>query len=847
MSLIVEALRVYDYFSGISDPTDFLAEEQSQEFTVEIDVRFELYRLAQDTGFPVDDPNGQPNIILAPISAVTGRLQDFKTIWISDLALGWQDYKVGDEITVVDATTGANDGTATITEILDQQTLKTDKTFTSEELPVDAYVAVTTKQTAMEFRHGLLENQEQDNYTSKVDGSEQIAKISDLDNTVTTYGTADLFGANSWQFGSIQVKGNNQGLGINSTVSQGFTIKHESIINPVMLFDQWDDIVGNIAPSYLLNGASLRYAFKVESSPEVNNPNDNTRVVSGNLLGNVGWFNENLSGGSTNYSITDLKYQRLDNTLNDALELTTNETKVKFCILNTTDTPFSDGNTKITLGFNFAPSTEDEYRGVFAARKETLDYNFVIDNVEEVLGSGGTAIPKQIGTDKQVIKSLSTTFVSGGQINCEARVEMDSELVARLTAKTTKRYMLYVQVANHTLSRASTDKVQLKLDADDFYVDTSDDTLVSISNKFIEHPDSDIDTESKTVIEARIEDDVLAISDITLDKNTRETDEIIFTKATMQIIAKKSDTQSFILDGFNTDLTILDVIDDATYGDVPFVDFTQQRGFATPADNNRGRIKLLRRADLDAAGVFAYQFQFPFILRWEDWQKNRRADDEFFDVNEGEDGKNEEWTRYDSFTGWDIFYRVELKLTKNGNEIIFEKETQILTADHLAGVEWDTEELFGFDSNGDEITVSGTSGLNLFENSTIQANKTFIGAVTPTLPDLVAVMKINVFGKGGGFKEQHTLSSAYGPRPRTWWKGISPATGVTITNPGGGNIFRAEALLQGLKLPDQDTFRISCRFYDLRAEVPFGDSKIQSGGGGDFKKTSNSIEFKLLS
>lgn len=630
MSVIIEDIRTTSPLTGASE-TSFLVDNQSDVITVEIDFRVENYLMAITA-------SGDGIIQSKPFESNTGMIDDDNTIFCS-FANGFEDFKVGDTIQVVGSV--SNDKTAIITEIFTAATnssrvnniIKTDQTFTAETFPVGAYVAVTTPITAVTFKHGIIENTEEVNYLSKVDGSEQIAQIGGLLSSNTSYQTAELLGNKSWQFGSVEVKGNNQGLGVNAIVSQGFTLKHETIINPLSLFDQFDDIQNDIKPDWLLDGNSLRYVFAVDASPVVNNPNDTQSGTFAEFEGNVGWYGETFNGGATNYSFSNLVYERLDTTVNPSVELGTTETKITFTVTNTTDTPFSDTNTKSIFAIHFAPSVESQYRTVTSATTQLMEHNYIYDDVISTLGAA-SGTPKQDGTDLQVIKSLTTTFVSSSVITVDVRIEMATAVANRIAGFGTQNYVIKFSVADHTLTRANSDKVALKLDATNYFIDTTDATMINIAATFMEHPFSVIGTDDKTIITARTEDDIVGISSFTLDKNTRETDTIILTSATAQVIARKDANTFDVLDQYTTSLNNLELINNDTYGPIPFVDITQDRGFKTPSDSLRQNVRLKRRTDLDSGGVFSYELRLPFILRWEAWQKRANANSDFFNVSE---------------------------------------------------------------------------------------------------------------------------------------------------------------------------------------------------------------------
>jgi len=853
--IIIEAKRVVsrltgtDLTPGSTDNTRFLVDNSNDVITLEIDVRFETVMAASSLS-----STALPAFFIQTNARnqFTGKEKDARSIFTNNPD-GWntEEYHVGDFFVLqgMQDAGGTNNKTGQIIEISeDRTTLITDQTFTTETFPITdgnpAYIAITTGITAITHKHGLIENEEDINYESKVDGSEQIAQIGGLSFTNTSFQTAELLGNKSWQFGSVQVKGNNQGIGNPAYpvgVLQAFTIRHELIINPFILFDEFDDAQNGLKPDRLKDQNSLRYVFSVQTSAILNDPNDNTLIVSDELdQGNVGYKGENFNGGATNYSFSNLQYKDLFDVVRTGLELTTNVTKITYSVFNTEDSPFSLNNTKMVFAFNFAPSAESQYRDDVAAITKLMEDNFIYDDNFTTLTNSISGSPRQTGTDLQVIKSVVATFISSSQIDIEVRIEMATDVVTRISLLTTKQFQIYMSIADHTLLRKDSDKMTLDLDNDVFFIETTDPTMISLGNTFMPHTGSVIGTDNFNTISARAEDDIVCITNFDLDKNGRETDDIQLTGVTGQIIARLDANTFFEMDEVTIPLTDSEIITDPTFGGIPFVDFTQDRGFRTPADALRQNTRLKRRTDLDGGGKFSYEFRMPVGLRWEDWEPNPDANDAFFDITKLNNGKNHDWIRIAALAGWDVKYKVTITALKNGDPQTYTGESIISMEDYKAGTEWNAENQKSFvQSSGDEIGSGSDRGISGYENTRIESNMTYIGPGSFVPADLVAVMKINVFQKGN-FKEQFTLSSLYPPHPDTIWLGLSPATKVVITNPSG-SIFRSAALLQFDKLDPETTFKITHRLY----APPFSNVKLLSQGGDKLLSQGGGV--KLLS
>ena len=846
MAFIFEGRRITSPLTGTdaANTTDFLVDNIGDVINIEIDVRSERYRVAVSSDED-SDPNEEPFIKLAPILDA-GTFPDARAVWISDTLVSWSDFNVGDKIAIIGATIPSNNKVAFITEKVvgtnGTTSLITDTLFLNEVMPINSLVANITDITAITYSHGIIGNSEVVNYISKVDGSEQIAQLGGLDNNDLVYRDATLLGNKSWQSGSIQIKGNGSGNAnpLLSSIVQAFTIKHELIVNPLMLADEWQDILDGIKPDILLNEASLRYVFRADAAPVLKNPNQTAEVLFSEFTGNVGGDNENFNGGPTNYSISDVVYSRVPSgEVTSSLELTPNESKVTFTVTNTEDEPFSDsvlvGNTKGILKFNYAPSNENEYRDDVSATSENMEHNFMFDDVLSTLG-GTSGLPRQSGTDGQIIKRMTFTYVSDSVIEVDARIQLSSSNLSRLSAQVDRRFQIKFSVADHTLLRQDSDKVSLTVDNGEFFNDLTDPTLIQSSNSFMEHTGSIIGTDNIGSLTARAEDDICCITSFAIDKNGRETDDITMSGVRMQIVARKDADTFDVLDEYATNLNLTSI------DGVPFVDVTEDRGFATPADSLRKNVRIKRREDLDAPNIFSYEARFPIVMRWEYWEPRANANDDFFDPTQPNNGLNHDWVRINNTSGWGIYYRTTISIIKNGNPLTFVVETQIGLDDYLVGTEWNAENIKTFiNSTGDPIFDSPNYGISLKEDTLVRAEMTYLGIDSYIPSDLVSVLKINAFERGN-FKEQYTLSSLYPPHENTKWIGVSPETMALITNPSG-DIWRTAGILVADLLDDDISWRISQRIYN----PPFTNIKLRSGGGTDKKLRSGLTDRKLRS
>lgn len=841
MEIIIEDVQFLNLSLGETVPTTYLRANIGDVIQSTIPFRFESYLIASG----IVENEGDTVIYARPPVGVTQVLFDSRILW-TDTVNGFELIEEGDEVTLT-GSGASNNGAKTVLEKIDNQTLMMSTSYSNPELlPIGSVAYVSTNIESIEYFHNLLENQESISFISKTDGSTQKAVVSGISNLdLATEHPLTQIGYKSYQYGSLTIVGNGLGDGNAGTqVSQAFILTHTFVVSPLFVASQINDIKNNVPPQYYINNNCLKYVLEIQASLDLTNPNHKKSVVRFETLGNTGYLGENFNTQLTNYSTSSLAYKREDLTVNDALELTTNETTIEFNVTNTTDTPFSDGNTKLVFWHSYLPTPEDQYRlPQFAvvpttATDNLFKENFIFDRIECTLGTLATT-PDNLGTPIQIIKECETTYMSDSLINVKVTIAMSGNASTRIAANN-HDYLIALSVRDHTKSGSDADNVTLKVDVDEYFIDTTDPTMVNITQTFLEHPYNLIGTEDTSTVTAFVDDDILGIAKITLDQNSRIDDEIRLVSAVCEIVAKNGSEE------FTLDSTTIALGNSLIINDIPYIDFTQSRGFATPADELRTNIRLFSDTAIDGAGIFNYEFRFPFIMRWESWEPLPAADDLFFNTSLQNNGKNHNWVRYATFAGWSISLKTTINATKNGTPQVYNSISPIDTKDYTDGLSWDTENIKSYDNDTlDPLLSGGLYGLQALKDSRVEAQMTYADTDgDPVVGDLVCRMGINVFEKGN-FKEQRTLSSVYTAHPNTWLKSTDTSDLVVITNPSG-SIFEGKCLVQGGLLPSGETFKFFQRFYDLRAEtpVPFDEAKLQEDL--ELKTLEATAGFKIL-
>ncbi len=242
-----------------------------------------------------------------------------------------------------------------------------------------------------------------------------------------------------------------------------------------------------------------------------------------------------------------------------------------------------------------------------------------------------------------------------------------------------------------------------------------------------------------------------------------------------------------------------------------------------PTGEQRKTISIKRRSDLDTTDLRYYEFAYPFLFRWEYWTALAGVNGDAFDTNEPNNGFNEQWHRYDTLADWDIYYRVDLSVNKNGNNQLYRNESLIETFTYNEDSDWTTETIVAL--NADTLAPQGTL---LVSPTRIKASKTYVGGTAPSLVDVEWVMRIEVYEQGG-ISDIRYLSSVYDWTENSWFKSID--TSNKVVKSLAGSIYSAEALVDFSALPANSTFKISARIYNeaALAPIPPGAKLMEDG------------------
>lgn len=714
------------------------------------------------------------------------------------------DFNMGD--TVVITGTSLNNGTYTVFSKINNYTIRLFPSL-NEETSFTSYVECQTDFTSAEFYYGLIENSEAVNFYSKIDGNVMRYNKDTITTSHTSMSEMGLF--SSWRLGSVTIKEISPKV---STYGQDFEIIHTFYIHPFFL-------EGNTLTTpntWFSSTKCLRYVFALRTKTS-------SSVTTGSLYkefalspGNTGWLNENLNTGITNYSISNLTYTKVsDSSSLDAVMLISGDkTRVNFKINNTTNSPFSNGNTKVKVHVMNVPYGLANYFNTTT----DLDDNFTFDTALNTLGSASVD-----GDFARCIEDFTCTYVSTSQITCQLDINLLLADCDRILNFQHQKYVIAVSVQNHTKTISNTDTVTLSVDYNDYDLQLNTENVVSeYSWDIYEHPffDSLFMTGDD---ECFLQDERRSVCVVKIDATDSRFEPSLQSFNCGVRIYNTSTGEELELDG-----QYLNVSGNAIVNGLQYVDIEIPRTHQAMTSENFKRILIRRELAMDATDVWYYTIDFPFLVRWEDWQSNPAIPSDFFDTSLPNNGLNNDWSYFTS-GNWQIQCYVKVVLSFNGDYTEYTLNRQMIPYTYESSTDWINPNINTYDSDGNDLlgnilTSEPTKVICVFEWAT---------GTQPTIDEVEFVLRLEPTDNGGRTISTR-FSSVFELTSATQWESTDASN--KIVKSIDGNLYYGEAYIDNTLLQNFSSFDITARIYDIRnisnaKLMESGDIKLREDGG----------------
>lgn len=649
--------------------------------------------------------------------------------WIDD------GFKLGDTIKAV-TTSATNDGTYTVSNITDTVLTCSGAGF-SNQVDGDAIVVGFTTLNDVEFQYGLIENGEQINFNSKIDGNIQKYRLEGVSATPTAMNPVGI--QKTWQNGSVEVStgaGNpinitNGALNYSATHTS-FLIEHEFILFPTYLDGEIDNIVDGNPPELWATDKCLKYVFSIYMANTLSDPNSFHYGQDELLLGNTGWIDETYNGNAANFSINSISYaDSSGNPANGILRSGITDVTV------VVDTDLTiNTSTKFALTHFILPD-EDQYKGA-SVQSSTLEENFLFENFVTQFGA--------TDPDGDILKNVVGTVVTASQGSITFRVQYDS---ADETDKIRSGNHCFLGLLIQDASTANT-QMMLKLGADEMVASAfgDDETgLISFADfNLYQHPEDDGDpSDGSTSVQAYVEDKLL--SSFTFQINN---DGPVVDKVTARLVAYNStDDVFFDIQKEEYDFTIYPQV-----GGIQQINLDTTRAFklASGSDFNKVDCSIVSYGGKDTT----YEFNWAFAFDWADYKALASANSAFYDNTELNNGLNQNSSHYSmNVANWGVYLFFDFDMNRDGNITTYRQispELDVVNYDDYIGTNiWSVVKQL--------TNQAGTStNNNILDTENTKISFAFTSSLGDVGTDYQAVIRLEEY-QNGGLKNIWEISS----------------------------------------------------------------------------------------
>ena len=673
--------------------------------------------------------------------------------------------------------------------------------YTVDIVGADPLTGLTEK-TALNYKFGLIEQNESFNTLSKLTNTDQIYRVSGINHlSPGTFADGESFGNNkAWVTGSMKcafvqlVPDKDYSNPQNTT--QEFEIQHEFIINPFYRDGELDSLNGlDTPPLDIFNGdKSLKYVFQTEFRTDISNPNTSMIADYDTQLGSVGYFDENYNGFKSNYTADNLSYG-VGGNFAEQIESSA-VTQVSFNINDLTSS--FTASTKVVIG-HASIIESDQYT------TSTKDYNNLWNN--ETVRVQVFDSP----TSNNYIQNLVATLSSADLMV----VTFDIDLSTAVT-EDNQNYVLYYTVENEGNTPDTSGKITGLIDVNRYFKNSDISGLWSPTS-FEQYPHAEPYT--KGVTSGFTNAKGFNETGYFLDANFSKDDTAELTSLSFEFIVFNTVTNDiFTLRSYDFDLS-----DSFFANGVQQIEVDQLRGYILKDDDLFNNV--LIETDSSAGGFTDYHIQIGYKTPWQDWLEWKKAPVEFFDKNKPFNGYNNKSSEYfNNIADFEPRVILRANLLKDGVTTEY-----VTSSEGFEVYDYDTDDQTP-DGYTCEINTYNFMGQklenNIIERDFTELRATFTPENPPTFSETVDFTEVttawNRFAHGNAFVDNSgTLGNSN--RLRKFNSDLivadpSLATGKTsdqikaeLTEPYGWLNDQANDV-EGLLDPDTDLFGSSVRY-----------------------------------
>ena len=491
--------------------------------------------------------------------------------------------------------------------------------------------------TALIYKYNLVENQEQVNFTSKVSGEDLAFYTSGINTVAKDLEVLGKF--NSVKTGLATVKSVTNA----NPYVQSFEITHDLVVNPYYIDGQLNNLLEKKPPQLFDGLNSIKYIGEFEFRRDLSDPSAAKIANINNILGSVGWFDENFNGFDSNYTLNSITYQ------DDATSQTVDGVQINgktnvTVVVDKITGNFASGN-KAGVYFSYLPPVED-----YTETLTTFQDNFMYDNQFHTEGTSATA-----GTD--IITNVDSS-ISGNQLTITYSVEFDSSRITRLADANEPYFLFGIQVGDINIPYGDSDNVMLSVVGEfETTIDIPD--LVNTEQiRLYRHDmqEDNVDTQYSQ-LGLWVEDGILCKYNFNIDLSKSA----FLNNIKHVLIAYNNVTgEYFELDSYN-----INTSDYTRVSGVQQLELSTTRGYKL-ADSSQFNRVLLSTGNLNG-DLQSYELQIGQKISYQDWEELKDADPIFYDKTKPFNNLNKKASNYSDANNYTI--RCALLMSVSGVSI----------------------------------------------------------------------------------------------------------------------------------------------------------------------------------
>ena len=464
-----------------------------------------------------------------------------------------------------------------------------------------------TPKTALNFDFGLIENNENINFLSKLTNETQTYVFEGIDhNSPLTFVDGKQKGKNkAGNFGECKVAF----VGLTpdkdfqnpQNTTQEFQVEHIFKINPFFRDGEEDSVQGlDKAPLDLYNGSkSLKYVFKTDFRTVINNPNTSIIAEYDTQEGSVGYFGESFNGYDSDFSVENLSYDT-------KTQIDTSETTSVTYEIVSTNSNFN-ASTPIVIGHSSLVSSLE-----YVYNKDE-DYNTVWNDEQIRLLADGSPV------NNSIIQNCIVNVLSPNRLKVSFDTSFNASQSGRL--ETGQDYILYYNVFDEGTDVDSSNKVLNVADFNQYFKNTDVDGLFNFT-KFEQFPHP------------------LSFDGV----NVGFSDSLTFNEGGQMLSCefwvlnghdqKTIDFDISILDKRDTTFTPLrslsiDISDSIIVNDIKQIEIDSTRNYVLKEDDIFNYLKITT-GENDGTKQF-YTIEIGYKIPWQNWLELKNAPTDFYD------------------------------------------------------------------------------------------------------------------------------------------------------------------------------------------------------------------------